>query len=160
MERSASMTVWVDLDETLIASSETPRLGWIRLGSERWAILRPGARKCLTALRAIGRVRLLTSARLIYATEASVRFALGFTREQIAAQEDWTSLLRAPPSLGRPHDVLVEDNQSRTVLEKCRYIGIGLDRVIVVPAYSGGTDDVLLFVPHRIKHLLGESTAE
>ncbi len=148
------MVTWIDLDETLIAAAHNPRPGWTRIGAETWAILRPDARECLAALRALGHVRLLTSAPLSYAGEASTQFGLGFLREDIFAQELWSSFLRDQPSLGRASDVLVEDNRALALNAKCRFTGIPLSRAVVVPAFTGEPDVVLSGVPARVEQLL------
>ncbi len=148
-------TIWCDLDETIVASASHPSPGSALLVTERWAILRPGARECLATLRRLAHVRLITYAPLTYATAACDVFSLGFAGSDIIAQEIWTSFLREQPSLGRLHDVLVEDDQSRTTSAKCRFIGIASSRVVVVPAYKGGPDDALTSVPARVAQLLG-----
>lgn len=147
-------TVWIDLDETLIAWFSSPVPGSIKLGTERWAILRPGARECLASLRNLAPVRLLTYAKLSYACVACEAFGLGFPAYDILAQELWTSFLREQPSLGRPGDVLVEDDRSGSVAAKCRFVGIVQQRVVIVPAYVGGPDDAMATVPQQVGQLL------
>ncbi len=153
---TAPTTIWCDLDETLVATSEKPHQGWTHLKIGRWAILRPGARECLDELRRLGHVRLLTYAPLAYATAACNAFGLGFAASDILGQELWTSFLRELPSLERPHDVLIEDDRSRSIHTKCRFIGIEPSRVIVVPRYDSAIDhDELASVPKHVRQLLG-----
>jgi hypothetical protein len=149
--------VWVDLDETLITSTDRPSSGSVKLGTGKWAVLRPGARECLAALRHIGNVRLLTFAPIRYAAAACERFGLGFAGSDTFGHEMWTSFLAEQPSLGRPDDVLVEDDESHYVLAKCRFIGISPRRVVLVRAYRGGADDELAAVPVRaLEALVGD----
>lgn len=100
----------------------------------------------------IGAAPDLGSARLCQRGVCAVR-----TRISVAgpfAQEIWTSLVRDQPTLGRPDDVLVEDESSRAIPAKCRFIGLALERVVLVPAYTGEPDDVLASVPQRVRQLL------
>jgi hypothetical protein len=146
----AVMIIWIDLDETLICSSQHSRDGWVPFTPDRWAILRPGAYECLEALRQFGTTRLLTSARCSYAFAACDTFRLGFAGADIVGQEMWTSFLREQPSLGRPDDVLIDDDRSTALAEKCRFIGIAGERVVLVPAYSGEADNALASVAPRV----------
>lgn len=151
---TSSITVWIDLDETIISSGVRQKPGSIQLAHETWATLRPGARESLEELRRLNYVRLITYASMRYASAACDAFGLGFAESDIVGQERWTSFLREQPSLKRSRDVLIEDEQSRTIIAKCRFIGIGRDRVVFVPAYTGRSDDVLAWVPERVARLL------
>lgn len=124
------------------------------MGPGHWATLRPKARECLAALRGMGRVRLLTSASFSYAMSASDVFYLGFQRTDIVGHELWTSFLGPLPSLNRGGDILIDDDQSTAIPAKCLFIGIVLERVVLVPAYVGVADKALDAVPALVERVL------
>jgi hypothetical protein len=141
--------IWIDLDETLVSTSEFPSEEVARVllkfkGGSLWSSPRPGAVELLGALRALGEVRMLTTAVRVYAHAASVKFGFGFAPEEIVAREQWLKDFAVRAAGVDPRGILI-DNESAVEWHffKRSYLGIGRDRLLLLPDYMGMLPDTL-----------------
>lgn len=176
------MTVYIDLDETLIhaihAHSGNPgKRTPIRLieddGSEAelfYSLLRPKANEILSFCREISEVKMLTTATRDYALKHNEIFSLGFEEHEIIAREDYlyqsvmaygsvTELLKTRVN---PNSLLI-DNLPRladAAMLKQQYLGIKPQQYIQIREFSGkdpqNFDQELIELQNQIKELIAK----
>ena len=155
--------IWIDLDETLIHAAEQPVANCqveVNLPRERlWFGCRPGANECLKALRELAEVRMLTVATHAYASAANACFEFGFESGQIVAREQWVQgwVVERAGKMFCDIDLggVLIDNKSADYWHRYKrlYLGIGQDRLLLVPDYYGGLSDSW---PSAIPSLVGK----
>ena len=158
------MTIFLDLDETLIHSIPgRPGMGMGRRASVAVGFkdngkpdtyhteLRNCAHTLLLRCRAAGPTRMLTTATREYALAMNSTFSLGFAPEEIIAREDYLEEIPAPyggydtlvKSLKFCPDSILIDNLAPTeahAKRKMLFLGIGEDKYIQIREYIGGRD--------------------
>ena len=146
-------TIFVDLDETLIHSvwgkGRNPgKRTVIQLGDETYhSFLRPTALWFLEQLRALGSVRMLTSATRSYAIAHNNAFGLGFQPDEITAREDYTVEVQGAYGAKEtyllnegqfPDAVIIDDLtvEDKPLKLKLRWLGKGAKH-IPIQAFNG-----------------------
>jgi hypothetical protein len=87
---------------------------------------------------------MLTTAIRPYAYAANVEFGFGFSRRQIVARMQWMENGVNQVSGVDPKGILIDNASGQECHHfKCSYLGIGQERVLLVPDYLGALPDVL-----------------
>lgn len=151
-------SIYVDLDETLIHAihgfgrNPGKRTPVAFEGVEKYhTLLRPAAPKMLGAFRALGRVRMLTTATREYAQTHNEIFGLGFEKDDIVAREDYVCKIQL--AYGSQWDTAGKDADPSAILVdnlpgtdenarlKIQYLGIPKGNYIQIRAFDGKDPD-------------------
>ena len=155
---STKLSIYVDLDETLIHSIQGfgrnpgKRTPIPFKGAEKYhSLLRPASLEMLATLRNLGKVRMLTTATREYAKAHNEVFTLGFGENEIVDREDYTSrvqlaygfVLEPTRRKSDPQAVLIDNlsPESENSRIKIEYLGIDESRYFRIREFSGKDPD-------------------